>query len=53
MGFLVEPNAGTDDLAERFNQPGQMGGGSGKRQVSNIQYLAHIPGFSILAVYPD
>src|SRR5215212_5096910 len=51
IGLLVQPNAGTDDLGVRFDKFGQVGSGRGKRQVTKIQYLAHDPCVSMLAVY--
>src|SRR5687767_9534282 len=53
VSLLVKPNAGANDLAERFYEFRQIGGSRGKRQVTKIQYLAHIPRFSVMAVYPD
>src|SRR5215212_4375846 len=51
IGLLVKPNAGTDDLGVRFDEFGQVGRGGGKWQVPKIQYLAHNPCVSMLAVY--
>src|ERR1044071_5595236 len=51
IGLLVQPNAGTDDLGIWFDESGQVGSGSGKRQVAKIQYLAHTSCVSMLAVY--
>src|SRR5215216_4980080 len=51
VSLLVQPDAGADHLGERFDELGQVGGGGGKRQVAKIQYFAHIPSGSMLAVY--
>ena len=51
VGLTVESDAGTDDFRERLDEFGQVGGDGGKGQVAKIQYLAHVPKLSMLAVY--